>query len=801
MQKINTLLTKVLPYSIALFVGFAGLRVYEFFHLEPAMRISFKVCLQGMWIDLFFALLITGVYFVVQLILGLFKIRIMLWIMVLLSLLALLVNFVLIQYFFATKMPLDEAIYFFSLKELKLIVGSENRVSGEVILVIGSLLIGYFLLIKLLQKIRLHRILLLIFGMAVVATIVFPSLTYADDNQDHKKAVILNNRLAYFAHRSAVYFTREEAGKDKVKLNEFEKLDPEFYGGKSISREYPLLHKLPKKSEFASFFKKSPKGAPNIVFIMVESLSTSLVGDKADKTGHLLPFLDSLSKESLYWPNFLSTCDRTHNVLPASLASVPYTTKGNIFQQLEFPGHWSLFSLLNKEYYTRFYCGVDLNFSNMNGYMNYYQTDYIVKDWEKRFSGKFSDRETPWGFPDGALFDKSWLDYKKQKLHGQKRIDVLLTISTHDPFVIPREKYYTDRVLKSIAKIKNPTAMHRYVKQNAYKFASFVYTDDQLRNYFNDAKNNPDFDNTIFLIYGDHGTELCVYDELSRFKIPLIIYSPLLKKTQTFRSVSTQLDLAPTLLNYLRLTYGMELPSSVPFLGKELSYVKRYECKRALVLGSGRLKGEHVLYDNYFMFLNELYRVKNELEIVPVKNEKAKRKVSEQRKMCDLMADYTIYGNKILPEILTKSYTTTEEFKAISQYTKKKPSQQELSEEFIRIGKDMQLPQNTKYVRIQFDCDYWNETAEKVTELPKLTLSLEHAINGKSELIIWKQIDYHQSSAFRKKAWNHLSATITVRMSDYQKMSKENTLKYYLLNAGKTFFNIKNVEVKILKDK
>ncbi len=801
MEKIREILYKVWPYTVALFAGFAGLRVYEFFHLEPAMRISFGVCMQGMGIDLLVSLLITGMYVVIQFLLRLCRLRMMLWIMVALSLIALLVNFVLIQYFFATKIPLDEAIYFFSLQELKLIVGGENRVSIEVFLVIGGMLLLYFLLINRLKKLAPNRWFIVIFGAGIFASLIFPALTYADPETDHKRAVVLNNRLAYFAHRSVVYFTQEEWQSGDIQVNEFSKLDRDFYGGESVSAEYPLLHELPETSEFSTYLNKSEKGAPNIVFIMVESLSTTLVGEKGSKTGNLLPFLDSLSKQSLYWPNFLSTCDRTHNVLPASLASVPYTTKGNMFQQLEFPNHWSLFSLLNNTYYTRFYCGVDLNFSNMNGYMNYYQTMYIVKNWEKQFSAKFSKRKTPWGFPDGILFEKSWLDYHRQKLEKQKRLDVLLTISTHDPFVIPREKYYTDQVLKSIAKVKHPTETHRYVKDNAYKFASFVYTDDQLRKYFEKAKQNPGFDNTIFLIYGDHGTELCLYDELSRYKIPLIIYSPLIKQPKTFRGVSSQLDLAPTLLNYLRLTYGMKLPGTVPFVGKELSYNPKFECKRSLILGSNGLKGEHIIHQNYFMFLNELFKVGDGLEIEAVNNPKKQKEMNEQRKMCNLLSDYTIYGNKILPLSLVKSYTKTEEFKVIYQHAEKQPKNETLKEQFISIGDNLTLPANTKYIRIQLDFDYWNENNQKATELPRLTVSLDHTIKGKSEQIFWKQIDYHQTKAFTKKSWNHLSATITLRMSDYQKMGKENVLKYYILNTDRKAFKIKNVEAKVLKDR
>lgn len=801
MEKFRALLYKVWPYTAMLFAGFAGLRVYEFFHLEPAIRISFGLCLHGMLIDLLFSLLISGMYIALQLLLSAFRLRTMLWIMTVLSLSALLIDFVLIQYFFATKIPLDEAIYFFSIKELRLIVGGENRVSAEVYIVLLTLIAGYFTGIRLLKKVRPNRWFMLAFGLGVLTAVIFPSLSYSDPDKDLRRSVAVNNRLAYFAYRSFLHLNRKEPGQTDIRTTEFSQLDRSFYGGVPVSPEYPLLHQLPGASGLAAHLRTSEKGAPNIVFIIVESLSTTLVGEKGAKTGNLLPFLDSLSRESLYWPNFLSACDRTHNVLPASFASVPYTTKGNMFQQLEFPNHWSMYSLLNNDYYTRFFCGVDLNFSNMNGYMNYYRTDYIVRNWEKQFSGKFSDRETPWGFPDGALFGKSWLDYRKQGLSRQKRLDALLTISTHDPFVIPGEKYYTDLVLQRIAKIRKPTETHRYVKENASKFATFVYLDDQLRRYFEEAKQQPGFDNTIFLIYGDHGTELCLYDDLSRYRIPLIVYSPLIRKPQTFHGVCTQLDIAPTLLNYLRLAHRMKLPATVPFIGKELSFSQKFECDRSVVLGSVAVKESNLLYKDLYLFSNQLYRIRKGMEIVPVANEKLKQEIMEQRRLANLMADYTIYGNKILPLSISSSYTRTEEFRIIYKYSEKRPADKDLAQQFISIGKDVHIPRNTKYVRVRFDCDYWNGHGEKAADLPKLTFSLDRNVDKQGQQLLWKQIDYQQVKALKPKAWNHLSATITVRMSDYQELGKDNLVRYYLLNTGQRTFRIRNVETQVLRDR
>jgi len=799
-EKIQALLRAVWPYTIALFIGFVTCRLYEFFSLTAEVRGSFGWCVQGFGIDLLVAFFVTGVYCLLQLFLFLFRLPQWLGLLYSLSLIALIVNFILVQYFLTTGVPLDEAIYFFSWAELKLIVGTENRLTVAMVLFFAGIITVHAGLLFFLRKYKTVKWFAYSWGIAMLISILFPSLTYLGSSGSHQQAIIVNNRISYFLHRSAFYFRHGlKEGNMTVSARSFRGLDPNFYGGKPVSETYPLLHDLPEESELANFLNKSEKGAPNIVFIIVESLSTTLVGEKADKTGHLLPFLDSLSRQSLYWPNFLSTCDRTHNVLPAALASVPYTPKGKQFQEIEFPQHWSLMSLLNKNYFTRFFCGVDLSFSNMRGFMNFYRPDYIVRDWEPRFSEKFTERDNPWGFPDGALFAKSWLDYKKQKLEAQKRLDVLLTISTHDPFVIPREQYYTDLVLKRIAKLPRQSAEYSNVSANASRFATFIYFDDQLKAYFKQAQQSPDFDNTIFLIFGDHGTQFCMYDKLSAYKIPLLIYSPLLKKPEVFRSVSSQLDIAPTLLNYLRLTYDMELPSTVSFLGHTLSFRKEFESNRSLLFGTAGLNDGHLIHKNHYLFHDELFRVGDELEITPSADLKTKRMMIAQRNLCNLMAEYTIFGNKILPPALSKSFVAAEEFVQLLEKRQPKPDKTALQAVYISIGEDLVLPQVTEYVRIEFSCDYWN-LGTKFADLPPLTLSIDHTVDGKVQNLCWKQAAYQPIGNWKKNAWNKLSATVTIRLSDYEKMASAGLLKYYLLNTEGHYFCAKNLQTRVLKN-
>ena len=71
---------------------------------------------------------------------------------------------------------------------------------------------------------------------------------------------------------------------------------------------------------------------------------------------------------------------------------------------------------------------------------------------------------------------------------------------------------------------------------------------------FNKAKNEHWFENTIFVITADH--VLAHFQNgglLERFRIPLIFYAPKLLKPRIIETVSSQLDLMPTFIEFMGL--------------------------------------------------------------------------------------------------------------------------------------------------------------------------------------------------------------------------------------------------------
>ena len=90
-------------------------------------------------------------------------------------------------------------------------------------------------------------------------------------------------------------------------------------------------------------------------------------------------------------------------------------------------------------------------------------------------------------------------------------------------------------------------------------FSALLYTDDQIRKYFDKAKHQPEFKNTIFIITGDHyswGAGNAYQNPLKRYHVPMCIYSPLLsKKGVKINALNSHFNLTPSLLALLNLDY------------------------------------------------------------------------------------------------------------------------------------------------------------------------------------------------------------------------------------------------------
>ncbi|HAZ25236.1 MAG TPA: sulfatase, partial [Algoriphagus sp.] len=112
-----------------------------------------------------------------------------------------------------------------------------------------------------------------------------------------------------------------------------------------------------------------------------------------------------------------------------------------------------------------------------------------------------------------------------------------------------------------------------------------LYADDAVKEFINEYKKRPEFSNTIFIITGDHRLpEIPMSSRLDRFHVPLIIYSPLLEKTDYFKGVTSHYEITPSILAFLEAQVGIELPEQVTWQGQVLDTARNFQSRIAMPL-------------------------------------------------------------------------------------------------------------------------------------------------------------------------------------------------------------------------
>ncbi len=276
---------------------------------------------------------------------------------------------------------------------------------------------------------------------------------------------------------------------------------------------------------------------PNIVIFIVESFSREYSGafnkdkDIKDYVSYT-PFIDSLAGQSLIFPNTFANGRQSIHGMSSVLAGIPSLTDAFTSSPYSNQKIQSLVSICNElGYDTSFYHGAPngsmgfLGFGNILGFKHYFgKTEY----------NNDSDFDGMW-----AIWDEPFLQYFAKNVgKTQPFMATVFTASSHHPFKIP-EKYNG-----KFKKGKNQ--MHEPIQ----------YTDYSIKKYFETAKKQPWYNNTIFVFTGDHTNEV-YYPEyekiMNRFAVPLIFYSP--NPEYNLKGISQefaqQIDIYPTLADLI----------------------------------------------------------------------------------------------------------------------------------------------------------------------------------------------------------------------------------------------------------
>lgn len=279
------------------------------------------------------------------------------------------------------------------------------------------------------------------------------------------------------------------------------------------------------------------KAKPNVVFIMLEGFGAEYSGylnghlDGGQYKGYM-PFLDSLMQQSLIFDCTLANGRRSIDMAPSVFSSIPMFVESFFTSQASTNEVTSIAAILDKQgYRTAFFHGAD---NGSLGFEDFARNAGFTEYYGRNEYGNDADYDGHWG-----IFDGPFLQYfcRTISTFRQPFCAAVFTLSSHHPFRIPKnlENKYP----------KGTHPMHHCV----------AYADDAVRQFFEAAKHQPWYHNTLFVLSADH-TSIPTHDEFKndygRFRIPIIFYKPGDKLfAGKHKGIAQQIDVMPTVLDYI----------------------------------------------------------------------------------------------------------------------------------------------------------------------------------------------------------------------------------------------------------
>lgn len=321
----------------------------------------------------------------------------------------------------------------------------------------------------------------------------------------------------------------------------------------------------------------------NVVVLIVESFGREYIGafnqqlENGRYKGYT-PYVDQLISQSTTYKYSFCNGRKSIDGMPSVLCGIPMFKEPFVLTNASMNDYTSMAGLLAREgYHTAFFHGANrgsmgfLAFANKVGFQAYYgRQDYAA---DHRFGGD-ADFDGHWG-----IWDEPFLQYWCTKIGEMKEpfMTACFTVSSHTPYVIP-EKYkdvYPEEGLP----------IHKCIR----------YTDMAIGKFFEAAKRQPWYKNTLFVLTSDH-TNLSDHaqyqTDIGGFSAPLIIFDPSGELPVGMHDgIAQQIDILPTVLSLLGydkpfLSFGCDLmttPAAETYAVNYLNGIYQY-CKYGYVL-------------------------------------------------------------------------------------------------------------------------------------------------------------------------------------------------------------------------
>jgi phosphoglycerol transferase MdoB-like AlkP superfamily enzyme len=322
-------------------------------------------------------------------------------------------------------------------------------------------------------------------------------------------------------------------------------------GDTFLDPEYPLLRKSISRSPYT-------RPLSNVVIIIMEAVPALWTGSFNPSIKSDTPHIDRIAAQGLRFTRFFGTGRYTTQGFGALISSIPalpsITLINSPFVQnslLSIPR-----ALKKLNYDMLFLSGYFEGSASIDSFM---KSMGIQKGLNQNDFPDFEKISHTWGVWDEFVFDRFHSEIEQLQ---EPFLAIIEPCTTHSPFDVPDKKWeFHD---KNTAKSEWKNVLR--------------YSDASIGEFFKKAPTLASYNNTLFIITSDHVSETNPNQYADSARLPLIFFTPggQIPPGEN-RSISSQTDLLPTILDYLGLnpvhgSAGQSLFSRDPGSGFAMHY-------------------------------------------------------------------------------------------------------------------------------------------------------------------------------------------------------------------------------------
>ena len=264
---------------------------------------------------------------------------------------------------------------------------------------------------------------------------------------------------------------------------------------------------------------------PDIVFLILESFSQN--------AWEAMPNLRRLAEEGIRFSRVAASSFRTDRGVVAVMSAFPGQPTSSVMLVPEKAGRLPQIgkSLAAEGYALKFWYGGDEDFTSMRSYL--VAGGFLDRVSDHSFP--VSQRLSKWGVPDHILFARA-----AEEIAGRHSttptLDVILSLSSHEPFKVPASDRFHNPYLNSIA-----------------------YTDSCIGAFVETLRRGGKWENTLLVFVADHGFPYppeVQNHEPRRYAIPVVWAGGALVHPYEVNTLCSQIDVVPTLLAQMGIDHS-----------------------------------------------------------------------------------------------------------------------------------------------------------------------------------------------------------------------------------------------------